>query len=72
MLDFLASIADSIVLLFEFMTAFFTNVIEVVKLIGKGAVFAFQAMAFFPPQYQVVLIAIVAYCIIVTILHFGG
>lgn len=72
MLDFLETIGDAIIGLFQLITAMFVNVIKVAQLVGQGFAFAFQAIAFMPVQYQVILIACISFCVIVTILHFGG
>lgn len=72
MLEWLASIGKFISLLGTFLVSFFLNVIEVIVLVGKAVSFAWTAITVLPIQYQAVFIACIAFCVIVTIIHFGG
>lgn len=66
------SIGDFLVNIGDFLVSFFKNVIELVSLVFKGFAFAQVAISYLPIQYQVVLIAIISFSVIVTIVHFGG
>lgn len=72
MIDFFNDIGNLIQTIGGFIVSFFTNIIEIVQLVFKGSVLANEVLLLMPIQYQVVLIAILAYVIIVTIIHFGG
>lgn len=72
MLDFFASIGDFLINIVTFVISFFRNVIEICVLVFKGFTYAVTAIAYLPVQYQAVLLAILAFCVIKTILHFGG
>ncbi len=72
MLDFFEDIANFISSIGDFIIGFFTNVINIVTLVFKGAVLGNMVIMYLPIQYQVVIAAFLAYVIIVTIIHFGG
>lgn len=72
MFDFLENIVDFFSIIGSMIITFFTNVIEIVKLLFKGFVYLSTAIGFLPTQYQVTLLAIVSLGLIVTILNFGG
>lgn len=72
LLEWLESIGKFISLIGTFLVSFFMNVIEVITLVAKGVSFAWTAINYLPIQYQAVMIAIIAFCVIITIIHFGG
>lgn len=72
MFDLLGNIVDFISTLVNFIISFFKNVIEMVQLVFKGFAYAIELFAFLPAQYQVSLVALVSFAVIVTILNFGG
>lgn len=72
MLEWLQSIGNFISIMIDFLVSFFTNVVEVVLLVFKGFAYVNTVILYLPVQYQVVILAFVSYCVIVTIIHFGG
>ncbi len=72
MLDFFASIGDFLINIVSFVISFFRNVVEVCTLVFKGVGYAYEVLAHIPLEYQLVMIAFVSYCVIKTIIHFGG
>lgn len=72
MLEWMQSFGNFLISIGDFLISFFKNVIEIVTLVFKAFVYAGVVLTYIPIQYQVVLIAFVAYCVIVTVIHFGG
>lgn len=72
MLEWLQSIGGFLQNVAGFFVSFFKNVIEIVSLVLKGLLYMSIAITYLPIQYQAVLVALVAFCVIVTIIHFGG
>lgn len=72
MLEWFSSFGNFIVILINFLIAFFKNVVEIVTLIFKGFVYLTQIIVFLPVQYQAVLLALISFSVIVTVIHFGG
>lgn len=72
MLEFLNAISQTIQQVIEFFITFFTNVVRVCVLVFKGFAYASAAVAYLPIQYQAIIIALIAYAVIVAVLHFGG
>lgn len=72
MLDILQKFADGLSLIFDFLTSFFRNIVEIVQMAVKGFGYITAVLGFMPLQYQVALLAVVSFSFIVTILHFGG
>lgn len=72
MLQWLESFGNFLISIGDFIISFFRNVIEIVTLVFKAALYVTQVIQYVPIQYKTILIAIVAYSIIVTVIHFGG
>lgn len=72
MLDWLSSFGDFLSIMADFIISFFTNVVEIVILVFKGFAFMNAIIFYLPVQYQVVILAFVSFCVIRTIIHFGG
>lgn len=72
MLDWLASFGDFLSNIIDFIVSFFTNVVELVLLVFKGFAYVTAIIVYLPIQYQAVMIALVSFCVIRTIIHFGG
>lgn len=72
MLDWLESFGNFLSGIIDFIVSFFTNVIEVVKLVFKGFTFLMEIITFMPPMYQFFFVGTLCFAVIVTILHFGG
>lgn len=71
MLDWLKTFGDVIVQLCEFAISFFKNVIELFVLLFKAFSYLYSCILFLPIQYQVVILALVSFSLIVTIVHLG-
>lgn len=72
MLDWLSSFGDFLLSIGDFLVSFFTNVVEIVLLVFKGFSYMNTIIFYLPVQYQVVILAFVSFCVIRTIIHFGG
>lgn len=72
MLEWLESFGNTISAMIDFIISFFKNVVEMVILVFKGFAMINQVILYLPVQYQVVMLAFISFCVIVTILHFGG
>lgn len=72
MLEWLESFGNTISAMIDFIISFFKNVVEIVILVFKGFAMINQVILYLPVQYQVVMLAFISFCVIVTILHFGG
>lgn len=72
MLDWLASFGEFLTIIGDFLISFFTNVVELVLLVFKGFAFMSAIIVYLPIQYQAVILALVSFCVIRTIIHFGG
>lgn len=71
MLDWLQTFGDFLTQICVFIIDFFKNVIEIITLVLKAVAYVNTIISYLPIQYQVPLIAIVSFSIIVTIVHFG-
>lgn len=72
MLEWLESFGNTISAMIDFIISFFKNVVEMVILVFKGFAMINQVILYLPVQYQIVMLAFISFCVIVTILHFGG
>lgn len=72
MLEWFESIGNFLISIGDFIVSFFKNVIEMVLLVFKAFAYTSAAIAFLPVQYQVAISVLIAFSLIVTILHFGG
>lgn len=72
MLDWLESFGNFLISIGDFLISFFRNVIEIVTLVFKALSYTSTILLYVPVQYKLILIALASYCVIVTIIHFGG
>lgn len=71
MIEFLNNVSGLIEIVIDFFVNFFKNIIELLSLVFKGAVFIFQVVQYMPIQYKAVVIAFLAYCVIRTVANNG-
>lgn len=72
MLEWLQSFGDFLISIGDFLISFFRNVIEIVELVFKAVAYSSLVIIYLPIQYQAVIAALIAFSVIVTIIHFGG
>lgn len=72
MLEWFQSIGDTIITLIDFLISFIQNVIELIGLVFKALPIINSVLLFLPVQYTAPIAVIVAFSVIVAIIHFGG
>lgn len=72
MLEWLESFGNFLISIGDFLISFFKNVVELVVLVFKGFAYVALCIQYLPVQYQVVFMALIAFSVIVTVVHFGG
>lgn len=72
MLDWFLSFGNFLSSIIDFIVSFFTNVVEIVVLVFKGFNYLISIVVYLPVQYQAIIIAFISFCVIRTVIHFGG
>lgn len=72
MLDWLKSMGDSIVTIFELIVSFFSNAFEAIALVFKSFTTASGLVQYLPDVYRTVMVSLLAYLVIRAVIKFGG
>lgn len=72
MTDFFNQIGQAFTLAVDFIAGLLSNMLMIMKLIGKSVIVVFNVIYYMPVVIQVILIALISYIIIINVTQKGG